>query len=164
MDAAYHVEPWHDFAVMIGSATAALAGLLVVAMSINIREILSNSTLPHRAAGALIAMTTPLILAALMLVPDQPRAALAVEILAVGAAVGIVLPWLNRPQDLQQSTRQWLVGRATPIALIIVPLVVGGLGLLVTAVGGLYWLPVSILAAVVFGLVQAWVLLIEILR
>jgi len=32
------------------------------------------------------------------------------------------------------------------------------------ALGGLYWLPVAAVAALVGGLLQAWVLLIEILR
>jgi hypothetical protein len=164
MNAAYDVELWHDFAIMIGGATAALAGLLVVAMSINIREILGNAVLPNRAAGALIAMTTPLILAAAMLVPGQSRTALGLEMLAIGVVVALALPWLNRRKDAGVSTSQWLLGRAAPIAVIIVPLLLSGVGVLLRALGGLYWLPVSILAAVVFGLVQAWVLLIEILR
>jgi hypothetical protein len=45
-----------------------------------------------------------------------------------------------------------------------VALLLGGIDLLTRASGGLYCLPVSILAAVVFELVQAWVLPIEMLR
>lgn len=39
-----------------------------------------------------------------------------------------------------------------------------GATLLAQAGGGLYWLVPSVISAIVFGLVNAWVLLVEILR
>jgi hypothetical protein len=36
--------------------------------------------------------------------------------------------------------------------------------LLAAGGGGLYWLVPSVLAAIVFGLIDAWVLLVEIMR
>jgi hypothetical protein len=41
---------------------------------------------------------------------------------------------------------------------------IAGATLLAQAGGGLYWLVPSVLAAIIFGLVNAWVLLVEILR
>jgi len=41
---------------------------------------------------------------------------------------------------------------------------VAGATLLAQAGGGLYWLIPGVLAAIIFGLVNAWVLLVEILR
>ncbi len=166
MNAAYNPEPWHDFAIMIGGATAALAGLLVVAMSINVREILGGKGLPDRAAGALIAMATPLIVAVVLLIPDQSAAALGWELLAICVVVGVTLPRLNRPDRLppERPLGHWLVGTAVPIGVLLLALLVAGIGLLATRGGGLYWLPISVVAAILFGLLQAWVLLIEILR
>jgi hypothetical protein len=43
-------------------------------------------------------------------------------------------------------------------------LVVAGGTLLAQAGGGLYWLVPSVLAALIFGLGNTWVLLVEILR
>jgi hypothetical protein len=43
-------------------------------------------------------------------------------------------------------------------------LVLAGATLLARGGGGLYWLVPSVLAAIAFGLINAWVLLVEILR
>jgi hypothetical protein len=43
-------------------------------------------------------------------------------------------------------------------------LILAGATLLAQAGGGLYWLVPSVLAAITFGLINAWVLLVEILR
>jgi len=43
-------------------------------------------------------------------------------------------------------------------------LVVAGATLIGQVGGGLYWLVPSVLAALIFGLVNVWVLLVEILR
>ena len=53
MGSTYSIEAWSDFAVMTGGASAALAGLLIVAMSINVEQILAFADLPERAAAAL---------------------------------------------------------------------------------------------------------------
>jgi hypothetical protein len=50
------------------------------------------------------------------------------------------------------------------MAMVIGPTLLAGLGLLLDSLGGLYWLSVAVLAAIIGGLAQAWVLLIEILR
>jgi modulator of FtsH protease len=71
MDAAHDRGQWQDFAVGVAGAAAALAGLLVVAISINVREILASRYLPPRAGGALVMLTTPLVLGLLLLIPGQ---------------------------------------------------------------------------------------------
>ena len=63
--AGYEIERWSDFAVMLGGAFAALAGLLFVAVSINVREIVGTTGLPARALETLVLFTTPLLPAAL---------------------------------------------------------------------------------------------------
>ena len=50
------------------------------------------------------------------------------------------------------------------MALTIVPTLLAGVGVLISGLGGLYWLPVITLAALLGSLLQAWVLLIEVLR
>jgi len=56
------------------------------------------------------------------------------------------------------------VARVSPAVVSCGCLVVAGGTLLAQAGGGLYWLVPSVLAALVFGLVNTWVLLVEILR
>lgn len=164
--ASFDPSEWSDFAVAVSGAAAALAGLLVVSISINVREIASDRSLPPRAGAALVMLVTPLVVAVCVLIPSQSRDALGVELLLVGLLAGMLLAALSWPRNLspQRTVASWLVGQALPAVLIVVPLVIAGIGMLTTDFGGLYWLPVSVVAAVIGGLGQAWVLLIEILR
>lgn len=165
MDAAYDAEQWHDLAVAMAGAGAALAGLLIVAASINLREIVSDATLPKRAAAALVLLTNPIFLALALLVPAISRSALGGVLLGIGAAGVAMLTWFLWPRFGPEVTvGRWLVGSALPAALSVVPTVLAGAGLLTTSLGGLYWLPIGIAASIAGGLLQAWVLLIEILR
>ena len=166
MDAAYDAQLWTDFAVAAAGSAAALAGLLVVAVSINLREIIAAPRLPGRAGSALITLTAPLITALFLLIPGQSDDALALELIMLGLVLGFLLGLFNWPVHLppQRTYRQWLYGNAIPVILLVGPMILAGAGLLIESLGGLYWLPVAVIAAIVGGLAQAWVLLIEILR
>ena len=83
------LEGWSDFNVAMVGATAALAGLLIVAMSVNIAEIMKSPTLPPRAAASIVALVLAITVGALGLVPAQPAVVYGVEIL-VGAAIATV--------------------------------------------------------------------------
>ena len=162
----YEIEAWHEFAVMIGGAAAALAGLLIVAMSINIDQILKYEYLPARAAAALITMLSPLVVAVALLVPGQPDGVLGVELAVIGVLLGITL-WGRLgygPSRGGQTVRQWLLGTGGPLAVLVLSLVLAGVGLGTGTVGGLVWLAPAVLAAVLSGTAQAWVLLVEIRR
>ena len=45
-----------------------------------------------------------------------------------------------------------------------VPFVIGAISLLLEVGGGLYWIAAGVLAAILGAVVNAWVLLVEILR
>jgi hypothetical protein len=51
--ASYSAVAWHDFFMGTIGAAAALTGLLFVAISINLDEVLKHPQLPGRAAGTL---------------------------------------------------------------------------------------------------------------
>jgi hypothetical protein len=163
---AYAAEHWTDFGVATAGAAAALAGLLVVAISINVQRIIEFPGLPHRAAQTLILFTLPLIIALLLLVPGQPDAALAWELLIIGAVAGpyLLVTDLRVPISEHETRLTQLITRVSPTIVSCGSLVVAGITLLARAGGGLYWIVPAVLAAIVFGLINAWVLLIEILR
>ncbi len=163
---AYAPSSWADFALAIAAAAATLAGLLAVAVSINLQRILAFANLPGRAAQALILFSTPLVTGLFLIVPKQPRAALASELLVTGIVVGAVQIVIDArsPRSDQETRLTWVVGRTIPTIVSCGCLVVAGATLLAQAGGGLYWLVPSALAAIVFGLVNAWVLLVEIQR
>jgi len=166
VSAAYDHTQWSDFAIAVAGAAAALAGLLVVAVSINLQQILSDATLPPRAATAIIELIAPLITAIFLLIPGQSRDVVGTEVLIVGLVLAVGLFQLNslRRKAPQRTMLMWALTSGTPLVLIPVPTILAGLGLLLDSLGGLYWVPVAVLAAIVFGLATAWALLIEILR
>jgi modulator of FtsH protease len=167
---AYEVEEWHDFALAAAGAAAALAGLLVVAVSINIREIVASQSLTRRAGVALTSLTAPLVIALIVLIPvgtpSDSAGVLGSLVLVTGIVTGLALgPLVLRPQlSSQRTMAQWALGEFAPAVLLVVAACVAGLGLATGALGGLYWLPVAVIAGILGGLAQAWVLLIEILR
>jgi hypothetical protein len=163
---AYAADRWTDFGVGVAGAAAALAGLVFVAVSINLSEILKYRNLPGRAALTLLLLVKPLVVGILLLVPGQPDAALGGELLFAGVVIGGSQLVINqRSGRSEKETRwTWLVSRLTPPIVSCGCLVLAGATLLAQAGGGLYWLVPSVLAAITFGLVNAWVLLVEILR
>jgi hypothetical protein len=166
MPIAYAAERWTDFGAATAGAAAALAGLLVVAVSINLERILQFPHLPHRAAQTLIMLALPLGTALLLIVPGQPDAALGSEYLVIGLATGayLLVTDVRTPISENETRRTWLIGRIIPDAVTGGCLAVAGVTLLAQRGGGLYWLVPAVLAAFLFGLLNAWVLLVEILR
>jgi len=166
MGIAYAAKHWTDFGVATAGAAAALAGLLVVAISINLERILQFPSLPHRAAQTLILLTLPLVTSLLLIVPGQPRAALASELLLVGLVTGafMLVRDARTPMSEQESLLSRLFARILPSIATCGCLVVAGATLLAEGGGGLYWLVPAVLASVIFGLINAWVLLVEIQR
>jgi hypothetical protein len=123
----------------------------VVAVSINIQRIIEYPTLPTRAGQTLIVFVVPLVLGVLVLIPDQPRAALGAELIAVGALTGVILLRTNRPSNRSDKEPRiaWLLTRFLPSLAISVLVTVAGISMVVKTGGGLYSIaPATILALV----------------
>jgi hypothetical protein len=163
---AYLASSWTEFGEATATAAAALAGLLFIAVSINLRQILDLPSLPSRAALTLFLFATPLIAALLVIVPGQARIALALELAATGLAIGGFEVYLDltAPKGEQDTIWRRMLGRIFPAAFSSGCLVIAGVTLGLEAGGGLYWLVPSTIAAIGFGLINVWVLLVEILR
>src|SRR6476660_1945723 len=82
---------WTDIALGLVGAAAALAGLIFVAISINLREILTSPTLTGRAGEAILTLAFVLVACALLLVPGQTRAVLGIQWLVLTAGLFAVL-------------------------------------------------------------------------
>lgn len=162
---AYDPEAWHDLFVAMAGAAAALAGLLFVAVSINLREILASPALPRRAAESLSIMVTALIVSILMLTPGQSTELLAIELVVVGLAGGLLqlVPRLRILPD-PEGRALWTVVPVVGIVASFLPIAIAGVSLLVGAGGGLYWLVVALILGLITAVSSAWVLLVEIQR
>jgi hypothetical protein len=163
---AYTASAWTDLGATAAATAATLAGLLFVAVSINLRNILQYPNLPARAGMTLITFATPLVTGVLLVVPGQSRVALGCELLATGIAIEALQLriHLGAERSPEETSLTWAVGRVLPGVASCGCLVIAGITLLAQAGGGLYWVVPSVLSAIVFGLVNVWVLLVEILR
>jgi modulator of FtsH protease len=162
---AYTTGDWQNLFVAVAGASAALAGLLFVAVSINLDRILALG-LPSRAIGAITMLISVLFVAIFGLVPGQPRGVLAAELLAVGVASWTILAVIKlrrlRGDDGQPTYARYLSVVLSQAASL--PFVVAGASLIPRAGGGLYWLVPGIVFALLEAVLDAWVLLVEILR
>jgi hypothetical protein len=166
LSAAYSASAWGGFGEAVATAAAALAGLLFIAISINLKEILDIPGLPSRAAATLILFGTALLAAVLVVVPGQARVALGLELVATGLVLGGAQVYLDLSTERgeEETLARRMIGRIFPAYISCGCLVVGGATLAAQAGGGLYWLVPSVIAAIAFGLANVWVLLVEILR
>ena len=162
---AYDPSEWTDLFVAAAGATAALAGLLFVAVSINLDRILKEAGLPDRALETVLLLLGALVVSIIGLVPGQSDGALGFEIFLAG----LLLAWLVARLQLVHDPsvpvpRSWLISRWGIRALSTVPLILGGASLMTGDGGGLYWVVAGIVFAIVGAVANAWVLLVEIRR
>lgn len=157
---------WSDFAVALAGAAAALAGLVMVAISVNIREILAFSGLTSRAAAAIGSLVLVVVVAALILIPGQPGSLLGAEVLiAVVPVVVLHIVSLRRRRRDGASARHSLALYVPLAALQLLPVAGGGLLLLFApGTAGLYLLAAGLILTVIGSMLDAWVLMVEILR
>ncbi len=161
---------WSVFFATAAGAAAALAGLAIVAISVNVARILSHPRLPARAAAATIrradrragreprrarapvdggpghggACVRPRRLAAPTVVGGEDRAGAS---RTPSAAAASAFPGISSLGQAQAA-----------------PVVIGGALLWAGQAGGLGWLAFGILATFTGAALNCWVLLVEILR
>ncbi len=155
------LHAWSDFFVAQVGASAALAGLLFVAVSINLTQILKFPHLPTRAIEALSSLLCVLIVSTCALVPAQSDIAYGVEIAGAG-----LLTWIVQTAGLLSTRKS---GYETALRVIFnqlppIPFVIAGTLLALGRPTGLVWVLPGTLLCITAGVYSAWVLLIEIQR
>jgi hypothetical protein len=162
----YDGHLWGSFFATSASVAATLTGLLFVALSINLQRIVAHPLLPQRAAETLATFGMVLLTALIGLIPEQSGHALGVEILGPTLPVWIIATVRQR-RVLRPDTVSrpgWKIFRIVALQLGALPFVVGSLGLIFHAGGGLGWIAAGTLLSLAIGILNAWVLMVEIVR
>ena len=135
----------------------------MVAISINIERILNYPGLPERGLVTLLLLLGVLVVSLLLLEPGLSRTTVGIELLVEGVVITVTVAMLTlwkRPSEEEShlASALLLAGIGT------VPFVVAGVSFLAEAGGGMTWVLTAFIAAIVGAMINAWVLLVEILR
>jgi hypothetical protein len=152
MEAAYRIEPWHDLYVMLGGSSAALAGLLFVAVSLHVEMVLKSSIFRARAWANTFLIVILVIDAAFILTP-QPPAAVGTE-LSIAAAIFVGL--LTRVMIRVRSAGLPLPWRPFVSILLNLVGIAAGMSLVVGWGGRMYLETAEFLAVIVWVMFGAW--------
>jgi hypothetical protein len=141
---------WQDFYVMMGGANAALTGLVFVALSIHLKEVLEHPLLRPRAVIALTVLTTQIVIAAIVLTPQEPMF-MGIEIFILNASFLAV--------DVRQR-RSLVISRASLLSLAIrVVYLYSAISLILGVGGGFYVLAFVIVVTLARTMASSWALL-----
>ncbi len=156
-------EQWNNFFVMVGGGSAALAGLIFVAMSINPEMIIRNATHKNRAINMLTGFTAVFMACGVALIGNQSLGALGLEWLVlwlVGTAVfirGYVVAIRSGMSSIGLTTPRLMGGTMCYLAEVI-----GAILLVLGYSAGLYIAAVGIIVLFAFLISGAWLLIIGI--
>jgi hypothetical protein len=163
---AIDLENWHDFFVASAGASAGLVGLVFVAISINLKLILERPGQTERAGETIIPLASVLLISLVGLVLGLRVRMFACELVAFGGAAWFVTTLIEvkalKNRHYIRALHIWsriLINQ--PANLLVV---IGGLSLLMGFAGGLTWMAAGAIFSFAGALLNAWVLLIEILR
>ncbi len=160
------IQDWNNFFIGTAGAGGALVGLIIVAMSVNIRTILTIPGMTSRAAATIAAMTVNVLVSLAGLIPRQSDRVLGVEIL-IFALLATVLAVDSAIQMIRNPPPGWIGGawlRGVFAVGQLMPITLGGILLLAAADSGIYWVSAGILTVFVASVANSWVLLVEVLR
>jgi hypothetical protein len=155
---------WSDFTVVSGGAAAALMGLLFVAVTLRIDAISRAPDLRSRAAQTLTLFAVALVAALLLAVPSQPPQIFGTELMALAVLGGVAMIALDKRAKRvpHQDPIARVLDRVGPNITTIVLIGAAGVCVVLDATWGIYLLVPAALAALVGGVVSAWVFLTSI--
>jgi hypothetical protein len=148
----YPYEPaaWQNFYVMMGSANAALTGLVFVALSIHLKAVLDHPLLKPRAVIALTVLATQIVIAAIVLTPQSPNL-MGVELFVLNASFLVV--------DLR-NRRSFSISPASLLTLAIrFVYIYAAISLFLGVGGGFYVLAFVIVVTLGRTMASCWALL-----
>jgi modulator of FtsH protease len=157
---------WHTFFSAQAAVGATLTGLLFVALSINLKHILNLPGLAGRAGEALLLLLLPVFVGLTGVLPQTSVDAFGRELLVLGlieltAVTTIVVR--GRRAAATRPSREYLT-RVVMAEVAVIPTVIAGALLSTHHPGGLWWQAAGTGLCIAAGVLDAWVLLVEILR
>jgi modulator of FtsH protease len=163
MSDAYDPTAWHDFAAGLASASAALTGLVFVAVSIHLQAVLGDSVHQRRAESTFVSLLVVLGAALLLLLPGLTANVYGAASIAIAALM--FLRAIRSASVLkvgQVGHEPWFTWWAAMLSYGC--LLVGGVGLLTRSTGGLYVVAAALVLIAARAMIIVWVLFVSLGR
>ena len=160
------MEQWSNYFIATAGGAAALAGLIFVSVSLNLKKILSFKQLPGRALGSLMLLINILITGSFCLAPGNTLFWLGAQIIVCTGFIWISNTRLDLKMffGVEKEFRPHYLQNMIFTQAAVLPFLTGGIFLLNGSMAGLYWLVPGITLSFIKALLDAWVLLVEINR
>ena len=162
---AYDLGLWTAFLAATVGAGAGLAGLIFVALSINLDRLAARPKLAARAGETLAVLLLAVIGSAVGLMPIS-RIGFGIVLLAVATPICLVTLNLQLRQgpDSPDHPYWWFLSRIAVTQFAVLPLMLAGLSMIIGKGGGLFWLGAGVLVAFAGSVYNGWILLVEVVR
>jgi hypothetical protein len=154
----YQPTLWHDYFVMVGGGSAALTGLVFVAMTLHLQEIVGDPVQRHRSRTILAGLTAVFIRCALVLMGGQNAQAVAVELFGVLLVVEFIL--YSSIRQAARSADQGVLWRTIGSFTCLLFEQAGAVVLFFGNAWGLYAVGIGMMSSFIFMVTGAWLLLV----
>ena len=158
MDHFEKLGSWGELYVMLGTSSAALIGLLFVAASLHLREIVSNEIYKIRAQDTMLLLVATLVQAAFILTP-QPLRILGIELLIVNAwSLWIPVSLLLKAISIRKLNKRggFSAYRAMFFISAYIVGIVGSVAMVIRADWGLYPVTLAYVSCLIATIWNAW--------
>lgn len=156
---------WKDFNVAVVGAAAALAGLVIVAASVNIGAIVKSRSLTARLGSGIVMLVAALVVSATGLMPALNETWYGWIVLAVAVAALVFQVGISRAIASDRDPQRRASAAKAALGFVPVAAYLAAGVLAVAAVpAALYAAAAAAILAIVAALVVSWVALVEVLR
>ena len=154
----YDPAIWRDYFVMVGGGAAALTGLVFVAMTLHLENIVNHPVHRHRARTILTGLTAVFIRCGLVLMGAQSHQAVGLELIGVLLVVEVIL-YRSIREALAAADRGVLLRTIGSFGCLLIEQL-GAVVLFFGGACGLYVVGLGMMASFVFMVTGAWLLLV----
>ena len=156
------LSEWHDYFIVVGGGAAALTGLVFVAMTLHLEDIVNDPVHRHRARTILTGLTAVFIRCSLALMGGQNGQAIGAELIGVLLVVEVIL-YRSIRQAMASADQAVLLRSIGSFACLLLEQI-GALILMAGNVRGLYLVGIGMMSSFIFMVTGAWLLLVGVGR
>ncbi len=155
------LEQWNNFFILVGTGSATLAGLVFVALTINLRGVAKDATHRYRAINMLTGFASVFLLSALALMGHQRAFALGLEWLIV-AALAAAINTYGYFQAFRLRSSLYALSKVRMVGGTVGYLgqVVGAILLLLGVGSGIYIAAIALIANFIYLISGSWLLIL----